>query len=109
MVQDDFGQGHGEGDAGFREHTRSVCRGSSAGMSSLAMRLVLAELGDAYERQSGRPVAIVSVGGVDAARRVDDGEAFDFVVLTADVIARLAADGRVDPGSRTDLARSAVA
>jgi molybdate transport system substrate-binding protein len=79
------------------------------GISSMAMRHVLAELGDAYERQSGQPVAIVSVGGIDAARRVDDGEAFDFVVLAADVIEQLAAGGRVDPGSRTDLARSAVA
>ena len=79
------------------------------GISSMAMRHVLTELGDAYERQSGQPVVIVSVGGVDAARRVDDGEAFDFVVLAADVIDRLAAGGRVDPGSRTDLARSAVA
>ena len=79
------------------------------GISSMAMRHVLTELGDAYERQSGQPVVIVSVGGVDAARRVDDGEAFDFVVLAADVIDQLAAGGRVDPGSRTDLARSAVA
>jgi molybdate transport system substrate-binding protein len=79
------------------------------GICSMAMRHVLAELGDAYEQQSGQPVVIVSVGGVDAARRVDDGDAFDFVVLAADVIDQLAAGGRVDPGSRTDLARSAVA
>jgi molybdate transport system substrate-binding protein len=44
-----------------------------------------------------------------AARRIDDGEAFDFVVLAADVIEQLAAGGRVDRGTRTDLARSAVA
>jgi molybdate transport system substrate-binding protein len=75
----------------------------------MAMRNVLAELGDAYEQQSGQPVSVVAVGGVDAARRVDAGEAFDFVVLAADVIEQLAAGGRVDPGSRTDLARSAVA
>jgi molybdate transport system substrate-binding protein len=79
------------------------------GISSMAMRNVLAELGDAYEQQSGQPVSVVSVGGVDAARRVDDGEAFDFVVLATDVIEQLAAGGRVDPGSRTDVARSAVA
>src|SRR5438552_9338953 len=79
------------------------------GISSMAMRHVLAELGDAYEQQSGQPVVIVSVGGVDAARRVDDGEAFDFVVLASDAIEKLASDGRVDPRSRTDLARSAVA
>jgi molybdate transport system substrate-binding protein len=79
------------------------------GISSMAMRHVLAELGHVYEEQSGQPVVIVSVGGVDAARRVDAGEAFDFVVLAADVIEQLAAGGRVDPESRTDLARSAVA
>src|SRR5712691_7919253 len=79
------------------------------GISSMAMRHVLTELGDAYEQQSGQPVVIVSVGGVDAARRVDDGEAFDFVVLAADAIEQLAAGGRVDPESRTHLARSAVA
>jgi molybdate transport system substrate-binding protein len=79
------------------------------GICSMAMRHVLAELGDAYEQRSRQPVAIVSVGGVDAVRRVNDGEAFDFVVLASDVIGQLAAGGRVDPGSRTDLARSAVA
>jgi molybdate transport system substrate-binding protein len=75
----------------------------------MAMRHVLTELGDAYEQRSGQRVAIVSVGGVDAARRIADGEAFDFVVLAADAIDQLASDGRIDPGTRTDLARSAVA
>src|SRR5438093_8041038 len=79
------------------------------GIVSMAMRHVLAELGDAYEQLSGQPVAIVSAGGVDAARRVDEGEAFDFVVLAADAIETLAAGGRIDPRSRTDLARSAIA
>src|SRR5438552_3063829 len=80
-----------------------------SGISSMAMRHVLAELGDVYERQAGQRVAIVSVGGVEAARRVQDGEAFDFVVLAADAIERLADAGRVNPSSRTDLARSGVA
>jgi molybdate transport system substrate-binding protein len=79
------------------------------GISSMAMRHVLAELGDVYARQAQQRVEIVSVGGVEAARRVQDGEAFDFVVLAADAIERLADAGRVDPGSRTDLARSGVA
>jgi molybdate transport system substrate-binding protein len=79
------------------------------GICSMAMGHVLAELGHAYEQQSAQPVSVVSVGGVDAARRVADGEAFDFVVLAADAIEQLAAGGRVAPGSRTDLARSAVA
>lgn len=36
------------------------------GISSMATRQVLAELADAYQRQSGQSVAVVSVGGVDA-------------------------------------------
>src|SRR6266700_8232520 len=79
------------------------------GISSMATRHVLAELADTYTRQSGQQVTIVSAGGVDAVRRVHEGEALDFVVLAADAIERLAAGGRVDPGSRTDLARSGVA
>ena len=47
--------------------------------------------------------------GVEAARRIKDSEPFDFVVLAADAIDQLASDGWVDPGSRTNLARSGVA
>jgi len=79
------------------------------GISSMAMRRVLAELTDAYTRQCGQRVAVASVGGVEAVRRVQEGEVFDFVVLAADAIEQLAASGRVDPASRTDLARCGVA
>jgi molybdate transport system substrate-binding protein len=78
-------------------------------ISSMATRQMLAELVAAYERHSTQQVAIESVGGVAAARRVEDGEPFDIVVLAADAIDRLAATGRVDPDSRVDLARSGVA
>ena len=79
------------------------------GISSMAMRHVLTELCAAYQQQSAQPVAVVAVGGVDAARRVGAGEAFDFVVLAAAAIDRLAADGRVVAGSRRDLTRSDIA
>lgn len=79
------------------------------GISSMATRHVLADLADAYQQQSGQRIAIESVAGVDAVRRVHDGEPFDFVVLAADAIDRLAVAGRVDPGSRIALARSGVA
>jgi molybdate transport system substrate-binding protein len=79
------------------------------GISSMATRQVLVELAAAYERLAGQPVAIESVGGVDAARRVQDGESFDIVVLAADALDRLAAAGRVEPASRVALARSGIA
>ena len=79
------------------------------GISSMATRHVLAELAEAYRRRSGVVVAIESVGGVDAAKRVQAGEAFDLVVLAADAIGQLAAGGHVDAASVTPLVRSGVA
>jgi molybdate transport system substrate-binding protein len=79
------------------------------GISSMATRQVLAELVEEYGRESGRRVAIEAVGGVVAARRVQEGEPFDIVILASDAIDRLAAAGRIDPASRTDLVRSGVA
>lgn len=79
------------------------------GISSMATRQVLAELTTAWEQRSGTAVAIESVGGVDAAKRVQAGEAFDVVVLASDAIERLVASGHVAAGSRIDLVRSDVA
>jgi molybdate transport system substrate-binding protein len=79
------------------------------GISSMATRQLLAELTSAYGQRSGRVVAIESVGGVDAARRVMAGEAFDVVVLAADAIDKLEAAGRIVAGSKVDLVTSGVA
>jgi molybdate transport system substrate-binding protein len=79
------------------------------GISSMATRQLLAELAAAYEQRSGRSAAIESVGGVDAAKRVAAGEAFDLVVLAADAIDKLIAAGHVLPGSRVDIVHSGVA
>jgi molybdate transport system substrate-binding protein len=78
-------------------------------ISSMATRQLLVELAGAWQRASGVEVVIVSLGGVDAARRVQAGEAFDGVVLASDAIDKLAAGGHVVPGSRVDLVRSSVA
>jgi molybdate transport system substrate-binding protein len=78
------------------------------GISSMATRQVLADLARAFEQRSGCEVAIESVGGVDAARRVQAGEPFDVVVLASDAIERLIASGQV-LGERVDLVRSPVA
>jgi molybdate transport system substrate-binding protein len=79
------------------------------GISSMATRQILAELSDAYTKRTGQAVAIESVGGVDAAKRVRAGEAFDIVVLADDVMRQLEADGFLKPGSRAGFARSAMA
>lgn len=78
------------------------------GISSMATKALLAELASAYTQSSGTTVAIESVGGVDAARRVQAGEAFDVVVLASDAIDKLLAAGSLVAGSRVDLVTSGV-
>ena len=78
-------------------------------ISSMATRQVLAELAEAWQKVSGVAVVIESVGGVDAAKRVQAGEAFDGVVLASDAIDKLVSGGQALTGSRVDLVRSSVA
>lgn len=75
----------------------------------MATRQVLADLIADYERSSGDTARLESVGGVDAARRVQAGEAFDVVVLAAKAIDDLMGTGHALAGSRTDLVHSGVA
>lgn len=82
---------------------------SIKGISSMATRQVLAELVAGFQRQASCAVAIEAVGGVDAAKRVQAGEAFDVVVLASDAIDKLVAAGHLQAGSKVDLVRSGVA
>ena len=76
-------------------------------ISSMATRQVLDETLVAYTAHSGQAVQAESVGGVDAARRVAAGEAFDGVVLAANAIDTLIASGRA-LSPRVDWVRSGV-
>ncbi len=78
-------------------------------ISSMATRRVLSELIDGFRRGSNPAVEIESVGGVDAAKRVRAGERFDLVMLAADVMAKLEAEGHIAAGSRADFVRSPMA
>lgn len=78
-------------------------------ISSMATRLLLADLIALWMQSGGVAIAAESVGGLDAARRIESGEAFDGVVLAADAIEKLMASGHAVPGSRIDVARSSVA
>ena len=79
------------------------------GISSMATRQLLAELAALHEQRGGQAVAFESVGGVDAAKRVAAGEAFDVVALASDAIDKLIAAGHLLPGSKVDLVHSGVA
>ena len=75
----------------------------------MATRQVLADLLELHARQGGPAVLVESVGGVDAARRMQAGESFDVVFLASKAIDELIAAGKVLPGSRVDLVKSGVA
>jgi molybdate transport system substrate-binding protein len=79
-------------------------------ISSMATKQVLADLIALY--QQARPDTVIeleSVGGVDAAKRVQAGEAFDIVALASNALDQLTADGKVVAGSQVDVVRSGVA
>jgi molybdate transport system substrate-binding protein len=79
------------------------------GLGSMATRQVLAELAAAYARDGGVEVKVDAIGGLDVERRVVAGEAFDFIVLAAATIERLASTGHVMLEGSVDVARSGMA
>lgn len=78
-------------------------------ISSMATRHILAEIAASHGTATGRVVNVNSMGGVDAAKRVESGESVDVVVLAADALAKLARGGFVRADSVVDIARSALA
>ncbi|TQS87360.1 ABC transporter substrate-binding protein [Arthrobacter sp. TS-15] len=78
-------------------------------ISSMATRHVLTDLAEAAVA-SGLPcLDLESVGGVDVARRVSEGEQFELVFLALDALRRLVDDGLVIAESVTPLMLSQVA
>lgn len=78
-------------------------------ISSMATRHILSELVRNFEVSFDCSVALTSIGGVDAARRLAAGEAFDLVVLARDALGKLARDGHVMADSMVDFAKSPAA
>lgn len=89
--------------------TATTPRVPLTGISSMATRALLFELTAAYAARAGQAVNITSVGGVDAARRVQAGEAFDVVVVASDALDKLIALGILRADSKLDLVHSGVA
>lgn len=79
-------------------------------ISSMATKKLLGELIALLHQQ--RPdlrIDLESVGGVDAAKRVQSGEKLDAAILGADALAKLMTSGHILPNSRVDLVLSGVA
>lgn len=80
-----------------------------AGICTPATYPLLAELAALWNDQDGSPLRIDVGGGVDVARRIAAGEAFDWVVLAGSAIDRLASAGHAAAASKADVARCDVA
>ena len=79
-------------------------------ISSMATRRWLGDALAEWTRQGRQPaIELISVGGVDAARRVRDDEAVDIVLLASNAIDKLIDAGKIVAGSRVDLVDSGVA
>jgi len=74
----------------------------------MATRRLLGEMIAQFEKTSPHRVALESVGGLDAAKRVRGGEPLDVVVLAREVIDDLIGAARIVEGSRVDVAVSAI-
>ena len=74
----------------------------------MATRHILADLARDTSSQTGMPVEIRSMGGVEAAKLVRAGEATDVVVLASKVMESLEAEGHLAKGSLRDFAWSEI-
>ena len=76
----------------------------------MATSRLLNDLARSFEQSAPAwSVHIESIGGVDAARRIRDGEQLDVIVLAANVMQQLENEGWVMAGTRADVVRSGVA
>jgi molybdate transport system substrate-binding protein len=75
----------------------------------MATRQLLTELSQSFEAAEPWTVDIKAMGGVDAARDIRDGKAFDVIILASNVMEKLESEGFVVAGTRAGVARSGVA
>jgi molybdate transport system substrate-binding protein len=73
-----------------------------------ASKETVSELIPVFEKATGHRVVATFATAPAIARRLADGEAFDLVISTAEGIDGFIAQGRLVPGSRTDLMKTGV-
>jgi molybdate transport system substrate-binding protein len=78
-------------------------------LGAVGMRQVMRAVTSIFERQTGHRLAVHFDSGADIARRVQNGEAVDVVVIPRGTIDELARAGKIDAASVVDVAMSTVA
>ncbi len=96
-----------------RRDGRNICVGSFVPeikiISTTAMKTSLDELAAGFERATGHTLALSFGPSARIKKQVADGEQNDVTIATDKGIDELIAQGRIVAGTRTDLARSAMA
>ena len=77
-------------------------------LSAIGMRLVMEDLGPKFEQATGDKLAISFAASGVIAKRVQDGETTDVVMLSRPALERLTKDGKLVAGSKTVPARSGI-
>jgi molybdate transport system substrate-binding protein len=75
---------------------------------STALKTVLEEIGPQFEKATGNKLAVTVAPTAGLRAQIDQGAAFDVVLLTASATDDLAKAGKIDPGSRTAIARAGL-
>src|SRR5476649_2040828 len=73
-----------------------------------ASKETVSELIPVFEKATGHRVVATFATAPAIAKRLEGGEAFDLVISTADGIDGFIAQGKLAPGSRTDLMKTGV-
>jgi molybdate transport system substrate-binding protein len=78
-------------------------------LSTTAMKTSIDDLTPDFERSSGGKLVCTYGPSARIAKMVADGEENDIAIVTAEGIEQLTKQGRIVPGTRADIARSAMA
>ena len=77
-------------------------------LSAGAMKAMVAELSEGFQKETGHTVAITADTGGGLKRKVEGGEKADVVIAPDAVMDALTKSNHVVAGSRTDLAKTAI-
>ena len=95
---------------GARHHARSGIWAAAEikVIGSVGVKTVLEELAPQFERASEHKLKITFGTAVPLKRQIDAGEAFDVVILTPALVDDLAKQGKVAPGTASNVAKSGI-
>jgi molybdate transport system substrate-binding protein len=76
--------------------------------ASTAVKAVLEELGPQFEKATGNKLVFTFDPAAKLKTQIDQGDAVDVAILTASLNDALAGTGKLDPASRTTVARAGL-